>query len=47
MDITQFVEALRRDLSQAAEAGTDEVRAAAERLLRDRADGNGEGGAHG
>ena len=32
MDITQFVEALRRDLSQAAEAGTDEVRAAAERL---------------
>lgn len=32
MDITQFVEALRRDLSQAAEVGTDEVRAAAERL---------------
>ena len=32
MDITQFVEALRRDLSQAAEASTDEVRAAAERL---------------
>ena len=32
MDITQFVEALRRDLSQAAEAGTDEVRSAAERL---------------
>lgn len=32
MDITQFVEALRRDLSQAAEAGTDEIRAAAERL---------------
>ncbi len=32
MDITPFVEAVRRDLSQAAEAGTDEVRAAAERL---------------
>src|SRR5262245_57552633 len=32
MDITQFVEALRRDLSQAAEAGTDDIRAAAERL---------------
>jgi hypothetical protein len=32
MDITQFVEALRRDLSQAAEAGTDEIRSAAERL---------------
>ncbi|HEY7042707.1 MAG TPA: toxin-antitoxin system HicB family antitoxin [Nocardioidaceae bacterium] len=32
MDITQFVEALRRDLSQAAEAGTDEMRSAAERL---------------
>jgi hypothetical protein len=32
MDITQFVEALRRDLSQAVEAGTDEMRAAAERL---------------
>ena len=33
MDITQFVEALRRDLSQAAEAGTDDVRSAAERLV--------------
>jgi hypothetical protein len=32
MDINQFVEALRRDLSQAAEAGGDEIRAAAERL---------------
>src|SRR4249919_1430728 len=32
MDITQFVEALRRDLSQAAEAGGEEIRAAAERL---------------
>ncbi len=32
MDITQFVEALRRDLSQAAEAGTEDIRAAAERL---------------
>jgi hypothetical protein len=32
MDITQFVEGLRRDLTQAAEAGGDESRAAAERL---------------
>jgi len=32
MDITQFVESLRRDLTQAAEAGGDEIRAAAERL---------------
>jgi hypothetical protein len=32
MDITQFVEALRRDLSQAAEAGGEDIRAAAERL---------------
>lgn len=32
MDITQFSEALRRDLTQAAQAGTDEIRAAAERL---------------
>jgi len=32
MDITQFVEALRRDLTQAAEAGGDEIRAAADRL---------------
>ncbi len=32
MDITQFVEALRRDLSAAAQAGGDEIRAAAERL---------------
>ncbi|MGI8578906.1 MAG: toxin-antitoxin system HicB family antitoxin [Nocardioidaceae bacterium] len=32
MDITQFVEALRRDLAQAAAAGTDEIRSAAERL---------------
>jgi hypothetical protein len=32
MDITPFVEALRRDLAQAAEAGADEVRMAAERL---------------
>ena len=32
MDITQFVEGLRRDLTQAAEAGGDEIRAAAERL---------------
>src|SRR3954451_1469610 len=32
MDITQFVESLRRDLAQAAEAGGDEIRAAAERL---------------
>src|SRR5580765_1500784 len=32
MDITQFVESLRRDLAQAAEAGSDEIRAAAERL---------------
>lgn len=32
MDITQFSDALRRDLRAAAEAGSDEVRAAAERL---------------
>ena len=32
MDITPFVEALRRDLLQAADAGSDEVRFAAERL---------------
>jgi hypothetical protein len=32
MDITQFVEGLRRDLQQAAEAGGEEIRAAAERL---------------
>lgn len=32
MDITQFVDTLRRDLSQAAAAGTEEVRSAAERL---------------
>jgi hypothetical protein len=32
MDISQFVEGLRRDLVQAAEAGGDEIRAAAERL---------------
>jgi hypothetical protein len=32
MDITQFVEGLRRDLTQAAEAGGDEIRSAAERL---------------
>jgi HicB family len=32
MDINQFVESLRRDLTQASEAGGDEIRAAAERL---------------
>ncbi len=32
MDITPFVETLRRDLLQAADAGTEEVRFAAERL---------------
>jgi hypothetical protein len=32
MDITEFAEALRRDLMTVAEAGTDEIRAAAERL---------------
>src|SRR5690348_4146945 len=32
MDITQFVNELRRDLNVAAQAGSDEVRAAAERL---------------
>jgi HicB family len=32
MDITQFAEALRRDLTAAAQAGSDEIRAAAERL---------------
>ena len=32
MDITRFVDELRRDLAVAAQAGSDEVRAAAERL---------------
>lgn len=32
MDITQFVEELRRDLNVAAQTGGDEIRAAAERL---------------
>jgi hypothetical protein len=32
MDITQFAEALRRDLTAAAQAGSEEIRAAAERL---------------
>lgn len=32
MDITPYVDGLRRDLLAAAESGTDEVRAAAERL---------------
>ena len=32
MDITPYVDSLRRDLAAAAEAGSDEVRAAAERL---------------
>ncbi len=32
MDITQFVDELRRDLQAAAQAGTDEMRGAAERL---------------
>src|SRR3954454_12667263 len=32
MDITQFVNELRRDLNVAAQAGSEEVRAAAERL---------------
>jgi len=32
MDITQFVEELRRDLLATAQAGSDEMRAAAERL---------------
>lgn len=32
MDITPFAEALRRDLAQAAQAGTEEIRQAAERL---------------
>lgn len=32
MDITPYVESLRRDLRAAAEAGSDDVRAAAERL---------------
>jgi preprotein translocase subunit SecD len=32
MDITQFAEALRRDLAVAAEAGSEDIRAAAERL---------------
>ncbi len=33
MDITPYVDGLRRDLTAAAEAGSDEVRAAADRLL--------------
>lgn len=33
MDITPYVEGLRRDLSAAADSGTEEVRAAADRLL--------------
>ncbi|MEJ7628907.1 MAG: toxin-antitoxin system HicB family antitoxin [Nocardioidaceae bacterium] len=32
MDITQFVDELRRDLTLAAQAGSDEMRAAAERI---------------
>jgi hypothetical protein len=32
MDLTQFADSLRRDLSQAAEAGGEDIRAAAERL---------------
>lgn len=32
MDITPFIEGLRRDLAQAAEAGGEDIRAAAERL---------------
>jgi len=32
MDITPYVDSLRRDLTAAAEAGSEEVRAAAERL---------------
>ena len=32
MDITQFVEELRRDLNVAAQAGSEDIRAAAERL---------------
>ena len=32
MDITQYVEGLRRDLGHAAEAGGEDIRAAAERL---------------
>ena len=32
MDITQFAESLRRDLTAAAQAGSDEIRAAAVRL---------------
>lgn len=32
MDITQFVDELRRDLTTAAQAGSDDVRSAAERL---------------
>lgn len=32
MDITPYVESLRRDLRAAAEAGSDDIRAAAERL---------------
>lgn len=33
MDITPYVEALRRDLQAAAEAGSDEARSAADRML--------------
>ena len=32
MDITPYVDSLRRDLVAAAESGSDEIRAAAERL---------------
>src|ERR1700712_1545110 len=32
MDITQFVDELRRDLTLAAQAGSEDIRAAAERL---------------
>ena len=32
MDITPYVDSLRRDLAAAAEAGTDDIRAAADRL---------------
>jgi hypothetical protein len=34
MDITPYVDSLRRDLVAAAEAGSDEIRAAAERLSK-------------
>jgi len=33
MDITHFVESLRRDLAQTAEAGGEDIRAAADRLV--------------